>query len=106
MRQLMNMTARACLAAGSRNHDKVMPVDVDYAISQEKFNFERFLLVEHYPILVAVCRDKNIDKDETGQWLLFRLTVLEYEGYGSEGQWNYINPVLKESEAFKQASKL
>ncbi|MGK7883109.1 MAG: P-loop NTPase fold protein [Crocosphaera sp.] len=102
VRQLMQMTANACLTAAGRNHDKVMAEDVTYVVNQEQFNFERINLNEYYPVLARVCLTKNIDKDEIGQLLLFNLSVLEYNG---NNRWNYINPVFKQSSLFQKALK-
>ena len=102
VRQLMQMTANACLTAAGRKHDKVMAEDVIYVVNQEQFNFERINLNEYYPVLAKVCLTKDINKDEVGQKLLFNLSVLEYNGVN---RWNYINPVLKQSSLFQEALK-
>ena len=100
VRQLMQMTARACLTAFGSDRNKVTAEDVTYAINEEQFNFERINLDEYYPVLAKVCLTKNINKDEIGQLLLFNLSVLEYNG---SNRWNYINPVLKSSSLFQEA---
>jgi len=100
VRQLMQMTARACLTAFGSEHSQVMAEDVTYAINEEQFNFERINLDQYYAVLAKVCRTKNINKDEIGQLLLFNLSVLEYNG---DNRWNYINPVLKSSSLFQEA---
>ena len=100
IRQLMRMTAIACLTAGSRGHNQVELEDITYAIKQEQFDFERRLLLEHYPILARVCRSKDINRDEVGQILLSNTAVLEYNG---SSRWNYINPVVKKTIAFQEA---
>jgi hypothetical protein len=74
--------------------------DITYAIKQEQFDFERRLLLEHYPILAQVCRSKDINRDEVGQILLSNTAVLEYNG---SSRWNYINPVVKQTKAFQDA---
>ncbi|MGK7940637.1 MAG: ATP-binding protein [Crocosphaera sp.] len=102
VRQLMQMTAKACLTAAGRGHNKVMAEDVIYATHEEQFNFERINLNEYYPVLAKVCLTKDINKDEIGQKLLFNLSVLEYNGVN---RWNYINPVLKQSSLFQEALK-
>ena len=56
--------------------------------------------IEHYPLLAQVCLTKDINKNEIGQLMLFNTSVLEYNG---NSRWNYINPVVKQSDAFKQA---
>lgn len=100
VRQLMQMTSRACLTAFGSEHGKLTAEDVTYAINEEQFNFERINLDEYYPVLAKVCLTKNINKDEIGQLLLFNLSVLEYNG---SNRWNYINPVLKSSSLFQEA---
>jgi hypothetical protein len=95
------MTATACLTAATRGHGKVQREDVTYAIKQEQFNFERVVPSHHYPILVEVCATKQINQDEDGQRMLFNTSVLEYES--SDRRWNYINPVIKQSDAFRKA---
>ena len=100
VRQLMQMTARACLTAFGSEHEKIMAEDVEYAIKEEQFNFERINLDQYYPVLAKVYLTKNINKDEIGQLLLFNLSVLEYNG---DKRWNYLNPVLKSSSLFQEA---
>ncbi len=102
IRQLMRMTAIACLTAGSRGHSKVALEDITYAIKQEQFDFERRLLLEYYPILARVCRSKDINRDEVGEILLSNTAVLEYNG---SSRWNYVNPVVKQTTAFQDALK-
>lgn len=100
VRQLMQITARACLTAFGSDRSKITAEDAIYAINEEQFNFERINLDEYYAVLAKVCLTKNINKDEIGQLLLFNLSVLEYNG---SNRWNYINPVLKSSSLFKEA---
>jgi Cdc6-like AAA superfamily ATPase len=100
VRQLMQITARACLTAATRQHNKVTTDDVSYAIKQEQYNFERIIPTEHYPVLAQVCLTKDITKDETGRLMLFNLSVFEYNG---KNRWNYINSVVKQSDAFQKA---
>jgi hypothetical protein len=101
VRQLMQMTATACLTAATREHGKVLQEDVVYAIKQEQFNFERTVPDHHYPLMVEICKTKRVKLDVDGQRMLFSTSVLEYES--SDRRWNYINPVIKQSDAFKQA---
>lgn len=100
VRQLMQMTATVCLTAATRSHAKVEMADVAYAIKQEQFNFERVIPAHHYPILVQVCTSKRIDQNPDGQRMLFNTSVLEYDG---DRRWNYINPVVRQTDAFQQA---
>jgi energy-coupling factor transporter ATP-binding protein EcfA2 len=100
VRQLMQMVRSACQTASTRKHSKIQAEDVEYAVKQQQFNFERFVPDEHYPLLARVCLTKNINKDETGQLMLFNTSVLEYNGLD---RWNYPNPAVRESELFKDA---
>jgi energy-coupling factor transporter ATP-binding protein EcfA2 len=102
VRLLMQMTANACLTAASEGHGKVQAEDVDYVIKQEQFNFERIVPAEHYPLLVQVCYNKQVEQDEDGQKMLFNTSVLEYNG---DRRWNYVAPVVKQSDAFRKALK-
>jgi hypothetical protein len=102
VRLLMQMTANACLTAASEGHAKVEAEDVDYVIKQEQFNFERIVPAEHYPLLVQVCYNKRVERDENGQKMLFNTSVLEYNG---DRRWNYVAPVVKQSDAFRKALK-
>jgi histone H3/H4/energy-coupling factor transporter ATP-binding protein EcfA2 len=102
VRQLMQMTAKSCLTAATRKRDKVMAEDVAYAIKQEQFNFERIIPTSHYPLLVEVCLNKDVSKDQIGRLMLFNISVFEYNG---SSRWNYINPVVRQSNAFQEALK-
>ncbi len=94
------MMRTACTTAATRKHEKIEAEDVVYAIKQEIFSFERFIPKEHYPLLAEVCFNKNINKDTTGQLMLFNTSVLEYNG---DNRWNYPNPVVLDSEFFQEA---
>ena len=74
---------------------------MQYAIQQEKINFQRVIPARHYPLLVEICKTKQIDQNEDGQKMLFNTSVLEYET--DEQSWHYINPVVKESSSFIEA---
>ena len=101
VRQLMQVTRLACRTAITRKHSKILAEDVTYALNEQQFHFERSTPgPEYYTILAQVCLDKDITKDEIGQNLLFNLSVLEYNG---NSRWNYVNPLVKPSHAFKQA---
>lgn len=100
VRQLMQMMRSACQTASTRKHEKIMSEDVEYAVKQQQFSFERFIPEEHYPHLAQVCLTKNVSKDEIGQLMLFNTSVLEYNG---DKRWNYPNPVVKRNEFFQQA---
>jgi hypothetical protein len=101
VRQLMQMTATACLTAATRGHERVEAEDVRYAIQQEQINFQRVIPARHYPLLVEMCKTKQITQNEDGQKMLFNTSVLEYET--DELSWHYINPVIKESAYFIEA---
>jgi energy-coupling factor transporter ATP-binding protein EcfA2 len=100
VRQLMQMMRSACQTASTRKHNKIQAEDVEYAIKQRQFSFERFVPDDHYPLLAQVCLSKNISKDETGQLMLFNTSVLEYNGLD---RWNYPNPAVRQSELFQTA---
>lgn len=100
VRQLMQMVRNACQTASTRRHAKIQAEDVDYAVKQQQFNFERFVPDHHYPLLAQVCLTKNITKDEVGQLMLFNTSVLEYNGLD---RWNYPNPVILQSQLFQAA---
>lgn len=103
VRQLMQMVAKACLAAASRGATQVEAVDVDYVIKQEQFNFERVVPEHHYPLLVQVCQQQRVPQTADGQRMLFNLSVLEYNG---DRRWNYMNPVIKKCDAYREALRL
>ncbi len=100
VRQLMQMMRTACSNANSRRNSKIKTENVTYAIKQEQFNFERILEDKYFPILAQVALSKDINKDETGQLLLFNTSVLEYNG---KNRWNYVNPLIKQINAFQKA---
>lgn len=100
VRQLMQMMRSACQTASTRKHPKIQTEDVNYAIKQQQFSFERFVPDGHYPLLAQVCLSKNISKDQTGQLMLFNTSVLEYNGLD---RWNYPNPAVRRSELFQTA---
>lgn len=100
VRQLMQMVRSACQTASTRQHTKIQPEDVEYAVKQQQFNFERFVPDDHYPLLARVCLTKNITKDEAGQLMLFNTSVLEYNGLD---RWNYPNPAVRQSQLFQTA---
>lgn len=100
VRQLMQMMRSACQTAQTRKHGKIQTEDVEYAVKQQQFNFERFIPDEHYPVLAKVCLTKNITKNEMGQLMLFNTSVLEYNGHD---RWNYPNPAVLRSDLFQIA---
>jgi energy-coupling factor transporter ATP-binding protein EcfA2 len=100
VRQLMQMMQTACLTASTRGHAKIEAGDVLYAVNKAQFEFERLIPSEHYPLLAQTCMSKNVDKDETGQLMLFNTSVLEYNG---SNRWNDVNPLVKKIDAFQQS---
>jgi hypothetical protein len=98
---LMQITRSACRTAITRKHSKVGAENVTYALKQQQFDFEKSTPgPEYYTKLPEVGIEKEITKEEIGQNLLFNLSVLEYNG---NSRWNYVNPLVKQSYAFKQA---
>lgn len=86
----------------SRGHGKIKSDDVDYAIKQEQFSFERTIPHDHYSVLAEVCLTKNLDNKEIAQQVLYNTSILEYNG---NKRWNYVNPVIKQSNLFQKALK-
>ncbi|WP_242049184.1 AAA family ATPase [Aulosira sp. FACHB-615] len=102
IRQLMQITSKALITAATRGHEKVTADDINYAIKQEQFNFERSISTEYYSALAAVHINKDVSKDDIGRLMLFSLWVFEYNG---KNRWNYVNPVVREIDAFQEAVK-
>jgi AAA ATPase domain len=100
IRQLMQLMQRACLTASGRNHDRIQAEDVEYAIKQLQFSFERSTPKKYFAELANIAVTKEIEDDEVGQQMLFSTALLEYNG--SE-RWNYPNPLLMRSNAFTKA---
>lgn len=100
VRQLIQLMQRACLTAQGRNHAKIQIDDVDYAIKQLQFSFERSTPKKYFTELANIARTKEIQDDEVGQQMLFSSAVLEYNG---SDRWNYPNPLLMRSNAFTRA---
>jgi hypothetical protein len=71
---------RACLTAQGRNHDKIQIDDVDYAIKQLQFSFERSTPKTYFAELAKIAITKEIQDDNIGQQMLFSSAVLEYNG--------------------------
>jgi energy-coupling factor transporter ATP-binding protein EcfA2 len=100
VRQLIQLMQRACLTAQGRNHDRIQIDDVDYAIKQLQFSFERSTPKKYFTELANIALTKEIQDDEIGQQMLFSSAVLEYNG---SDRWNYPNPLLMRSNAFNRA---
>ena len=100
VRQLMQLMQRACITASGRDHDKIQPDDVDYAVKQLQFSYERFTPKKYFKELANIARTKEIEDDEVGQKMLFSTAVLEYNG---SDRWNYPNPLLMRGNAFTKS---
>jgi len=100
VRQLMQLMQRACITASGRNHDQIQAEDVDYAVKQLQFSFERFTPKKYFKELANIALTKEIEDDDMGQQMLFSTAVLEYNG---SDRWNYPNPLLMRSNAFTKA---
>jgi hypothetical protein len=101
VRQLMQVSRSACHTAITRKHSKILAENVIYALKQQQFDFEKSTPEpEYYTKLPEVGIEKEITKKEIGQNLLFNFSVVEYNG---NSRWNYVNPLVKQSYAFKQA---
>jgi hypothetical protein len=101
LRPLMQVTRSACHTAITRKHSKILAENVIYALKQQQFDFEKSTPEpEYYTKLPEVGIEKEITKKEIGQNLLFNFSVVEYNG---NSRWNYVNPLVKQSYAFKQA---
>jgi len=100
VRQLMQLMQRACITASGRNHDQIQAEDVDYAVKQLQFSFERFTPKKYFKELANIALTKEIEDDDMGQQMLFSTAVLEYNG---SDRWNYPNPLLMRSNAFTRA---
>ncbi|NER79694.1 MAG: ATP-binding protein [Leptolyngbya sp. SIO1D8] len=104
VRQLMQLIRTACLNARS---SKMTAADVEKAAAKEQNNFERFIPSNHYPALAHICRYKGGQLDpETQammQSMLFNITVLEYEQLEDLQAWKYVNPLVRRTNAFREA---
>ena len=96
----MQLMQRACLTASGRNHDRIQAEDVEYAIKQLQFSFERSTPKKYFAELANIAITKEIEDDEVGQNMLFSTALLEYNG---SDRWNYPNPLLMRSNAFTKA---
>ncbi len=100
VRHLMQMMREACLTAIGRGHTVLQADDVEYAIKQLQFSFEREIPDNHYAAIAQTYRDKRAANDEIGQQTLFNTSVLEYNG---KQRWNYPHPTVLNINAFQQA---
>lgn len=102
VRQLMQLFRAVCLSAIGEGRDRLSAGDIDYAIKQAQFEFERLIPRDQYKTIAQVCLKKDFEDDSVRASLLHNTAVLEYNG---TTRWNYPNPVVKKSEAFIQALK-
>jgi transcriptional regulator with AAA-type ATPase domain len=104
IRQLMQLMQRACLTASGRGHSKIEADDVDYAIKQLQFSFERSLTKKYFTELAYISQNKEFsdEDDNLKVEMLYSTAVLEYNG---TDRWNYPNPLLMKSHAFQKAMK-
>ena len=103
VRQLMLLTRTACVIASTRGHGQVTAKDVAEAGNQTRFNFERSIASDHYPLLAQICRTKeqpqDADAEEKMQFMLFNIMVLEYVTGAT--RWMYVNPLVRQINAFQ-----
>ena len=101
VRQWMQVSRSAGHTAITCQHSKNLAENVTYALKQQQFDLEKSTPdPEYYTKLPEVGIEKEITKDERGQNLLFNVSLLKYNG---NSRWNYVNPLVKQSYAFKQA---
>jgi len=101
IRQLMQLMQRACLTASGRDHAKIQAEDVEYAIKQLQFSFERSLTKKFFTELAYIAVNKEFsDVEDIKVQMLYSTAVLEYNG---SDRWNYPNPLLMRSNAFTRA---
>jgi len=99
VRQLIRIMRKSALIAFTNEHQKIKEEDIEYSVKQEQFDFERRLSTNDYAVLAQVCKNKEIEKDERAQTLLYNTSVLEYNG---ENRWNYPNSVVRRSSSFQK----
>ena len=101
VRQLMQLTQRACLTASGRNHTQILAEDVEYAIKQLQFSFERTMNKKYFTELAYIALNKDFsDVEDVRVPMLYGASVLEYNGMEI---WKYPNPLLMRSNAFTRA---
>jgi AAA ATPase domain len=100
LRFLMQMLRTTCLIAQGREHLKVQDRDVEYAIKDLQFRFEREIPPSCNAILAKIALAKQKVDDEISPTMLYITAVLEYNG---ENRWIYPNPVVRRSQLFLEA---
>jgi hypothetical protein len=102
IRQLMQLMQRSCLTASGRGHGKIEAEDVEYDIKQLQFSFERSTPKPYFEELAYVARHQEFSDGDTDAkvQMLYNTAVLEYNG---SDRWNYPNPLLMRSRAFRKA---
>ena len=103
VRQLMQLMRNACLSALADDRDQITLEDATYAEKLEREEFERLIPKEQYQILAQVCLTKDISEEALGPAMLYNTSVFEY---ADPQRWNYVNPVVKQSNAFLKALKV
>lgn len=103
VRQLMQLMRNACLSALADDRGQITLEDAIYSAEQEQYEFERLIPKEHYQILAQVCLTKDISEEALGPAMLYNTSVFEY---AAPQRWNYVNPVVKKSNAFLKALKV
>jgi len=79
VRQLMQVTRSACHTAITRKLSKILAKNLNYALKQQQFEFEKSTPgPEYYTKLPEVGIEKEIIKDERGQNLLFNVSVFPF----------------------------
>ncbi|MEH2171053.1 MAG: hypothetical protein V7K41_31245 [Nostoc sp.] len=48
------MMRSVCQTASTRKHEKIISEDIEYAVKQQQFSFERFIPEEHYAHLYPI----------------------------------------------------
>lgn len=99
VRHLMQFVRDTCMTAHGRGAAKISQADVEDSLRRMQFDFERMIPPEHYPLLAEVARDKTVRNDDLGRQALYNLSVLEYNG---DKRWNYVHPLVKRIERFRQ----
>lgn len=104
VRQLMQLLRTACLTAQG---SQISAADIELVAADEQNHFERFIPSDHYPVLVEIYRNKGVLLEPAAQAMmqsmLFNITVLEYARLDDLTAWKYINPLVKRTNAFREA---
>jgi len=100
----MQLLRTACLTAQG---SQISAADIELVAADEQNHFERFIPSDHYPVLVEIYRNKGVLLEPAAQAMmqsmLFNITVLEYARLDDLTAWKYINPLVKRTNAFREA---